>query len=84
VEVIKLNGSVELGPVLGLSPYIVDLVETGDTLRANNLEIIKELDEIKVHLIVNPAYYKLNYKRINKFVEDIKAGEDKWNLERQN
>lgn len=78
VQVVKLNGSVELGPVLGLTPYIVDLVETGNTLRANNLEIIRELAEIKVHLIVNPAYYKLNYMRINKFVEDIKNGEKKW------
>ena len=73
----------ELGPVLGLSPYIVDLVETGNTLRANNLEVIKELEDIKVHLLVNPAYYKLNYKRINKFVDDIKTGEEKWNLDRR-
>ncbi len=79
VQVIKLNGSVELGPVLGLAPYIVDLVETGNTLRANNLEVIRELEDIKVHLIVNPAYYKLNYKRINKFVEDVKEGEKAWN-----
>lgn len=83
VEVIKLNGSVELGPVLGLSPYIVDLVETGDTIRANNLEVIMELEDIKVYLIANPAYYKLNYKRINKFVDDIKTGELEWNRERQ-
>ena len=83
VEVIKLNGSVELGPVLGLSPYIVDLVETGNTLKANNLEVINELEDIKVHLIVNPAYYKLNYKRINKFVEDIKTGESRWHQENQ-
>ncbi|MDC7126429.1 MAG: ATP phosphoribosyltransferase [Spirochaetales bacterium] len=83
VEIIKLNGSVELGPVLGLSPYIVDLVETGNTLRANNLEVIKELSDIKVHLIANPAYYKINYKRINKFVEDIKKGEENWNREKQ-
>jgi ATP phosphoribosyltransferase len=81
VQVIKLNGSVELGPVLGLAPYIVDLVETGNTLRANNLEVIKKLADIKVHLVVNPAYYKLNYKRINKFVEDIKKGERKWKSE---
>lgn len=84
VEVIKLNGSVELGPVLGLTPYIVDLVETGNTLKANNLEVIRELEDIQVHLIVNPAYYKLNYKRINKFVDDIKTGEDKWQKEKQN
>lgn len=83
VQVIKLNGSVELGPVLGLAPYIVDLVETGNTLRANNLEVIRELEDIKVHLIVNPAYYKLNYKRINKFVEDIKVGEKAWNPDNQ-
>ena len=83
VQVIKLNGSVELGPVLGLAPYIVDLVETGNTLKANNLEVIRELADIKVHLIVNPAYYKLNYKRINKFVDDIKKGEKKWLEEKQ-
>lgn len=78
VQVIKLNGSVELGPVLGLAPYIVDLVETGNTLKANNLEVIRELSPISVHLIANPAYYKLNYKRINKFVDDIIKGEALW------
>lgn len=83
VEIIKLNGSVELGPVLGLSPYIVDLVETGNTLRANNLEVIRVLSDIKVHLVVNPAYYKLNYARINSFVAKLKAGEEKWKSEKQ-
>ncbi len=72
VEIIKLNGSVELAPVLGLTPYIVDLVETGNTLKANNLEVLEKLEDIKVHLIANPAYYKLHYKSIKKIVSLLK------------
>lgn len=72
VEIIKLNGSVELAPVLGLTPYIVDLVETGNTLKANNLEVLEKLEDIKVHLIANPAYYKLHYKSIKKLVTILK------------
>ncbi len=71
VEIIKLNGSVELAPVLGLACCIVDLVETGNTLKANDLEIYEKLKDIKVHLIVNPSYYKLNYETVNTFVERI-------------
>ena len=71
VEVIKLNGSVELAPVLGLAPYIVDLVETGSTLKANNLEVYQELAKIKVYMIANPAYYKLYYKEINELMRKI-------------
>ncbi|MCF6335641.1 MAG: ATP phosphoribosyltransferase [Spirochaetales bacterium] len=73
VEIVKLNGSVELAPVLGLTPYIVDLVETGNTLKANNLEILEKLEDIKVHLVVNPAYYKLHYKSIKRIVSILKA-----------
>jgi len=72
VQIIKLNGSVELAPVLGLAPYIVDLVETGSTLKANDLEVFETLKEIKVHLVANPAYYKLHYDRINRMVELLK------------
>jgi ATP phosphoribosyltransferase len=72
VEIVKLNGSVELAPVLGLTPYIVDLVETGNTLRANNLEVLGKLGDIKVHLIANPAYYKLHYKSIKNIVSMLK------------
>lgn len=72
VEIIKLNGSVELAPVLGLTPYIVDLVETGNTLKANNLEVLEKLKDIKVHLVANPAYYKLHYKSIKKIVSILK------------
>jgi ATP phosphoribosyltransferase len=69
IQIIKLNGSVELAPILGLAPYIVDLVETGTTLKANDLEVLEELDTIRVHLIANPAYYKLHYKRVNALAE---------------
>jgi ATP phosphoribosyltransferase len=79
VELIKLNGSVELAPLLGLSPYIVDLVETGNTLRANKLEVFEELRRIGVYLIANPSYYKLHYRGINKLLElldgEERAGE---------
>lgn len=73
VEIIKLSGSVELAPVLGLSRYIVDLVETGGTLRANNLEVLDRLGEIKVRLIANPAYYKIHFKKINQIVDRLKG-----------
>lgn len=72
VKIIKLNGSVELAPVLGLAPYIVDLVETGSTLKANNLEVYSKLADISVHMIANPAYYKTNYEKINQLLEIIK------------
>jgi ATP phosphoribosyltransferase len=72
VEIIKLNGSVELAPVLGLAPYIVDLVETGSTLKANGLKVVEELENTKVKLIANPAYYKVHYKKVNDFVNFLK------------
>lgn len=71
VEVIRLNGSVELAPVLGLAPYIVDLVETGSTLKANNLVVRRELQRIRVHLVANPAFYKFHYDRVNRLVERL-------------
>ena len=71
VEIIKLNGSVELAPILGLAPYIVDIVETGSTLKANGLEIVEELREISVFLVANPSYYKLNFRRIDEFVRSL-------------
>lgn len=71
VEIVKLNGSVELAPVLGLTPYIVDLVETGSTLKANNLEVLEDLKTIKVYMVANPAYYKIYYKEIQDFLKAI-------------
>lgn len=72
VKIIKLNGSVELAPVLGLAPYIVDLVETGSTLKANNLEVIRTLTDIKVNMIANKAFYKIHYEAINKLANLLK------------
>lgn len=72
VEIIKLNGSVELAPVLGLAPCIVDLVETGSTLTANRLGVVEELENIKVKLIANPAYYKVHYEAVDAFVAFLK------------
>lgn len=71
VDVVKLNGSVELAPVLGLAPFIVDLVETGSTLRANNLEVVQALSEIGVYLVANPAYYKYHYRHIDQVARII-------------
>jgi ATP phosphoribosyltransferase len=73
-EVIRLAGSVELAPVLGLAPYIVDLVETGNTLRANNLHVVEKLSDVSVVLIANPAYYKFHYKSIDAFVDTLREG----------
>ncbi len=65
VNVIRLSGSVELAPRLGLAPYIVDLVESGATLTANKLRILEDLDTVSVFLVANPAYYKLNFRRVD-------------------
>ena len=71
-EIIRLDGSVELAPVLGLAPYIVDLVETGSTLTANDLKVIEELTAVSVVLVANPAYYKFHYKRIDALVDTLR------------
>lgn len=71
VQIIKLEGSVELAPVLGLTDYIVDLVQTGSTLKAHDLAILEVLAEIKVFLIANPADYKVNYKQMDQLAEKL-------------
>lgn len=72
MEYIKLNGSIELGPIIGLSESIVDIVETGTTLRENNLEEIVSIMDATARLIANRVSYKLKFERINKLVEDLK------------
>ncbi|MCK5736121.1 MAG: ATP phosphoribosyltransferase [Spirochaetaceae bacterium] len=69
VKIIRLGGSVELAPVLGLAPYIVDLVETGNTLVANGLEVLIDMAEIRVRLIANTAYFKLHYREIGELAD---------------
>ncbi|MBO4395776.1 MAG: ATP phosphoribosyltransferase [Eubacterium sp.] len=64
VEIIKLNGSVELAPIVGLSEVIVDIVETGSTLRANGLEVLETIEPLSARVIVNEASMKLERERI--------------------
>ncbi|OHD19369.1 MAG: ATP phosphoribosyltransferase [Spirochaetes bacterium GWD1_27_9] len=71
VQIIKLTGSIELAPILGLSDFIVDLVETGTTLKENNLSVIEELGKTQVEIIANPSLYKLDYKKIDNIVTII-------------
>ncbi len=73
VDIIKLNGSVELGPIVELSDVIVDIVETGSTLRENGLDVLEEICPISSRLIVNRVSLKMQKERIEKLVEDIKA-----------
>ena len=72
MEYIKLNGSIELAPIIGLSESIVDIVETGSTLRENNLEEIVSIMDASARLIANKVSCKLKFDRINNLVEDLK------------
>lgn len=64
IDIIHLNGSIELAPILGLSDVIVDLVETGTTLKENNLEVIEEIEQISARLISNKSSFKFKTKQI--------------------
>lgn len=68
IEIIKLNGSIELAPILDLSDVIVDIVETGTTLKENNLGVLTEILPISARLIANKASYKFKTEEINKIV----------------
>ena len=71
MEYIKLNGSIELAPIIGMSESIVDIVETGTTLRENNLEEIVTIMNATARLIANRVSYKLKFERINSLVEEL-------------
>ena len=71
MEYIKLNGSIELSPLIGMSESIVDIVETGTTLRENNLEEIVTIMDATARLIANRVSYKLKFDRINSLAEDL-------------
>lgn len=71
MEYIKMNGSIELEPIVGLSESIVDIVETGTTLRENNLEEIAFIAEASARLIANRASFKLKFDRISKLVKAL-------------
>ena len=71
VEIIKLNGSVELAPIVGLSEVIVDIVETGSTLRENDLEVLEEVCPLSARMVVNQVSLKMENERIHRLLEDL-------------
>ena len=77
VEVIKLYGSMELGPIVGLADLIVDVVDTGNTLKANGLKPMDHIAEVSSRLVVNKAAMKMKHARISDIIEKIKAAVEK-------
>lgn len=72
IDIIKLNGSIEIAPILGLSDVIVDIVETGATLKENNLEVVTSFLDISTRLIANKSSFKFKSKEIEYLAESIK------------
>ena len=72
LDIIKLNGSVELGPIVNLSDVIVDIVETGSTLRENGLEVLEEICPLSARVIVNQVSMQMETERIRKLINDMK------------
>ncbi len=68
VDIIKLNGSVELAPIVGLSDVIVDIVETGSTLKENGLTVLEEICPLSARMIVNRVAMRMEYERINDII----------------
>ncbi|MBQ8822225.1 MAG: ATP phosphoribosyltransferase [Lachnospiraceae bacterium] len=73
VDIIKLNGSVELGPIVELSDVIVDIVETGSTLRENGLEVLEEICPLSARMIVNPVSMQMQSERIKDLLSKLRA-----------
>ena len=73
VEIIKLNGSIELAPIVGLSEVICDIVETGSTLRENGLVVLEEVCPLSARMVVNQVSMKMENERITKLISDLKS-----------
>lgn len=73
VEIIKLNGSVELAPIVGLSEVIVDIVETGTTLKENGLEVLETVCDLSARMVVNQVSMKMENERINSIIDKLRA-----------
>ena len=73
VEMIKLNGSIELAPIVGLSEVICDIVETGSTLRENGLVVLEEVCPLSARMVVNQVSMKMENERITKLIRDLKT-----------
>lgn len=71
VEIIKLNGSIELAPIVGLSEVIVDIVETGSTLRENGLNVLEEICPLSARMVVNQVSMRMENERITRMITDI-------------
>lgn len=71
VEIIKLNGSVELAPLIGLAEIIVDIVESGRTLRENGLDVLETIAEISARMVVNRVSMKMKSNRINPLIQAV-------------
>lgn len=74
IEIIKLNGSIELAPILGLSDVIVDIVETGTTLKENGLDVFATVKESSARLIANKSSYQFKKEEIDKAVNTLRSG----------
>ncbi len=72
IDIVHLNGSIEIAPILGLTDVIVDIVETGSTLRENNLEVIENIVPISARLIANKSSYKFKREQIDRLVQELK------------
>lgn len=73
VEIIKLNGSVELGAIVGLADVIVDIVETGSTLKENGLVVLEEVCPLTARMVVNPVSMKLEQERIQRLITNLRG-----------
>ena len=72
VEIIKLNGSIELAPIVGLAEVIVDIVETGSTLRENGLNVLEDIYPLSARLVVNQVSMKMENERISQIITDLR------------
>lgn len=72
IETVKLNGSVELAPLIGLADCIVDIVETGNTLKENGLTVLEDIESISTRLIVNKASFATKAKEVERFINQLK------------
>ncbi len=73
VEIIKLNGSIELAPIVGLSEVIVDIVETGSTLRENGLHVLEEVCPLSARMVVNQVSMKMEQERISRLIDELRT-----------
>ena len=73
IEIIELHGSVELGPVIGLSDVILDIVESGSTLRANGLTVLEDICDVSARLVVNRVAMKTKRERIRQIIDGLGA-----------